>query len=175
MGQKYADILPPHLRHLALSSPICKNNTNKLSNMVFKELNIKNYIKRAALHKIPGLIKEQNKKLTHFTLHWFMHEQAEIHSSFFTEVQPKKILPTQKNVNVTAVTSHKKVQDAKANLKAKTKYYIVAVCGLGFSLLIEFRHNKMISYTYYLSCSQVCGCSSNQVWFYNNVEIQFYF
>ena len=27
------------------------------------------YIKRAALHKIPGLIKEQNKKLTHFTLH----------------------------------------------------------------------------------------------------------
>ena len=63
-----------------------------------------------------------------------MHEQAEIHSSFFTEVQPKKILPTQKNVNVTAVISHKKVQDAKANLKAKTKYYIVAVCGLGFSI-----------------------------------------
>ena len=27
------------------------------------------YIKRAALHKILGLIKELNKKLTHFTLH----------------------------------------------------------------------------------------------------------
>ena len=49
------------------------------------------YIKRVALHKILGLIKEQNKKLTHFTLHWCMHEQAEIHTSFFTEVQPKKI------------------------------------------------------------------------------------
>ena len=39
-------------------------------------------------------------------------------------------------MNVTAVTSHKNVQDAKANLN--TKYYIVAVCGLGLLLLNEF-------------------------------------
>ena len=39
-------------------------------------------------------------------------------------------------MNVTAVTSHKNIQDAKANLN--TKYYIVAVCGLGLLLLNEF-------------------------------------
>ena len=42
-----------------------------------------------------------------------MHEQAEIHSSIFTEVKPKKLLATQKNVNVTAKTSHKKVRTQK--------------------------------------------------------------
>ena len=39
-------------------------------------------------------------------------------------------------MNVTEVTSHKNVQDTKANLN--TKYYIVAVCGLGLLLLNEF-------------------------------------
>ena len=48
------------------------------------------YIKRAALHKILGLIKELNKKLTHLIHTTLMHEQAEIHSSIFTEVKPKK-------------------------------------------------------------------------------------
>ena len=39
-------------------------------------------------------------------------------------------------MNVTEVTSHKNVQDTKANLN--TKYHIVAVCGLGLLLLNEF-------------------------------------
>ena len=40
--------------------------------------------------------QDTNKKLTNFAK--LMHEQAEIHSLISTEVKPKKIRPTQKNV-----------------------------------------------------------------------------
>ena len=72
----------------------------------------------------------------------------ENHSPISTEVKPTKITANSEKHddpkyirNVTAMTSHKKVQDAKQTSVLQTKYYkkiIVAVCRLGFSLLIDF-------------------------------------
>ena len=90
-----------------------------------------------------------------------MHEQAEIHPSFFTEVRPKTITANSEKCECYCSDQSQKSSGCKSK-QYQNIIIFAAVCGLGFSLLIEFPHNKMISYTY-LWCSQVCGCSSNQV------------